>query len=107
MNVNRVTLSGRVVTRPELSTTRNGLHVLKFRVAVNGRIRNSATLGWEERPNYFSCVVFGNRASDVSEFLCVGMRIALDGELRRSEWKDENGNKRESVSVVARTLDVQ
>jgi single-strand DNA-binding protein len=68
-------------------------------VAVNDRRRNPQTGEWEDYPNFIDCVVFGNRAEPLSRFLSKGMKVAIEGKLRWSQW-ERDGQKRSKIEVI-------
>ena len=101
MNINRVVLTGNLTRDPELRSTGGGLSVCKLRVAVNTRRKNSETGNWDEKPNYFSVTVFGRQADSCGQYLRKGRPIAIDGRLEWSEYTNNEGQKRESVDIIA------
>ena len=96
MSINRVNISGNLTRDPEMRGSGN---VLAFGVAVNDRRRNPETDEWEDAPNFIDCVVFGKRAEPLSRFLAKGMKVAIEGKLRWSQWETDGG-KRSKVEVV-------
>lgn len=99
MSINRVNISGNLTRDPELRATQGGTSILSFGVAVNDRRRNPQTGEWEDYPNYIDCVVFGNRAEPLSRFLSKGMKVAVEGKLRWSQW-ERDGQKRSKIEVI-------
>jgi single-strand DNA-binding protein len=99
MSINRVNISGNLTRDPELRATQGGTSILTFGVAVNDRRRNPQTGEWEDYPNYIDCVVFGNRAEPLSRFLSKGMKVAVEGKLRWSQW-ERDGQKRSKIEVI-------
>ena len=107
MSVNVVSITGNLTRDPELQVSQSGTKVLRLGVAVNDRWRNTQTDQWEDRPNFVDCVVFGNRAEALSRFLAKGMKVAVSGRLRWSQWQDrETGKNRSKLEVVADEVDV-
>lgn len=101
MSINRVVVSGNLTRDPELRVTPGGTQVLGFGVAVNDRRRNQQTGELEDYPNFIDCTMFGNRAEALSRILHKGMKVAIEGKLRYSSWKDENGGGRRSkVEII-------
>lgn len=99
--INRVFLAGNLTKDSELRQTQGGSAVLQFSVAVNDRRKNSQTGEWEEVPGYYDCVMFGNRAQALSQYLTRGTKASIEGRLRWSSWEDKNtGQKRSKVEVV-------
>jgi len=99
MSINRVNISGNLTRDPEMRATQGGTQILTFGVAVNDRRRNPQTGEWEDYPNFIDCVVFGNRAEPLSRFLTKGMKVAVEGKLRWSQW-ERDGQKRSKIEVI-------
>lgn len=106
MSINRVTITGNLTRDPELRATAGGSQVLRLGVAVNDRWFNQQTNNWEDRPNYIDCVVFGKRADALSRYLHKGMKVAIEGKLRWSQWEDRETNKnRSKIEVIVDDLE--
>jgi single-strand DNA-binding protein len=73
--------------------------ILTIGVAVNDRKKNPQTGEWEDRVNFVDCTVFGKRAESLSERLSKGMKVAIEGKLRYSQWERE-GQKRSKLEVA-------
>lgn len=104
MGINKVFLSGNLTRDPELRATASGTQVLEFGLAVNERVRNQQTDVWEERANFFSCIVFGRRAEALSRYLAKGAKVSIEGPLRHSVW-ERDGAKRSKVEVIVDELE--
>lgn len=105
MSINRVNISGNITRDPELRVTAGGMSVLGFGVAVNDRRKNQQTGQWEDVPNYIDCVMFGARAESLSRILEKGMKVAVEGKLRWSQW-EKDGQKRSKIEVVAEEVEL-
>ena len=99
-NINRVVLVGNLTKDPELRHTPSGTPVCSMRVAVNSRRRDESGT-WVDKPNYFDVSVFGNQAESCTQYLSKGRPVGIDGRLDWREWQAQDGAKRESVEVVA------
>ena len=104
MSINRVTISGNLTRDPELRATSGGAQVLSFGVAVNDRAKNQQTGEWEDRPNFIECTMFGTRAEKLAQYLHKGMKVAIEGKLRYSQW-EKDGQKRSKLEVIAEELE--
>ncbi|MEA2132130.1 MAG: single-strand DNA-binding protein [Solirubrobacteraceae bacterium] len=99
-NINRVVLTGNLTRDPELRSLPSGMSVCNLRIASNTR-RKGASGEWEDKPNYFSVTVWGAQGENCARFLSKGRPVALDGRLEWREWQGQDGAKRESVEIVA------
>jgi single-strand DNA-binding protein len=100
-NINRVIITGNLTRDPEIRATGSGNPVCSLRVACNGSRRNPQTQEWEDAPNYFDVSVWGAQGENCKRYLSKGRPIAVDGRLQWREWTDKDGNKRQSVDIVA------
>ena len=101
VNINRVVLTGNLTRDPELRTTSGGTSVCSLRIAVNTRRKDGSTGEWTEKPNYFDVTVWGVQGENCAQYLSKGRPIAVDGRLEWREWQDKEGNKRQSVDIIA------
>lgn len=104
MSINRVNISGNLTRDPELRATSGGAQVLSFGVAVNDRAKNQQTGEWEDRPNFIECTMFGTRAEKLAQYLHKGMKVAIEGKLRCSQW-EKDGQRRSKLEVIAEELE--
>lgn len=99
MSINRVNISGNLTREPELRRTQSGMAILSFGIAVNDRRKNPQTGEWEDYANFVDCTMFGNRAESLSNILTKGMKCAIEGKLRWSQW-ERDGQKRSKLEVI-------
>ena len=102
-NINRVVLVGNLTADPELRHTGGGTPVCGLRMAVNGRRRDESGQ-WVDKPNYFTVNVFGNQAENCAQYLSKGRPVAIDGRLDWREWQAQDGTKRQTVEIIADSL---
>ena len=101
-NINRVILTGNLTRDPELrSIPSSGNSVCSLRIACNTRRMDSSTGDWVDKPNYFVVTIFGRQGENASQFLSKGRPVAIDGRLEWREWQDKEGNKRQSIDIIA------
>ena len=102
-NINRVVLTGNLTRDPELRSTNSGTSVCSLRIATNTRQKDPSG-EWVDRAHYFSVTVFGAQGENCARFLTKGRPVAIDGRLQWREWQDKEGNKRESIEIVAESV---
>jgi single-strand DNA-binding protein len=100
-NINRVILTGNLTRDPELRNLPSGTAVCSLRVAVNTRRKDNQTGEWVDKPNYFDVTVWGAQGENCAQYLAKGRPVAVDGRLEWREWQDKDGNKRQSVDIIA------
>ena len=91
--LNQINLMGRLTRPPELETTVNGIPFVGFTVAVN-RDTN------REKTDFIRCVAWRKTAEFISRCFSKGQMIIISGQLQLREWKDSNGNNRQTAEVV-------
>jgi single-strand DNA-binding protein len=100
-NINRVILTGNLTADPELRSLPSGTSVCRLRVASNTRRKDASSGEWVDKPNFFDVTVWGAQGENCARYLSKGRPLALDGRLEWREWQDQQGNKRQSVEIVA------
>ena len=105
-NVNVVVITGNLTRDPELRHLGSGTAVCKLRVAVNSRRKDGQTGEWVDKPNFFDVTVWGAQGENCANYLSKGRPVAVEGRLDWREWEDQGGNKRQSVEIIANTVQV-
>ncbi|HVE66975.1 MAG TPA: single-stranded DNA-binding protein [Solirubrobacteraceae bacterium] len=100
-NINRVIITGNLTRDPELRSLPSGMSVCSLRIAVNTRRKDNSTGEWVDKPNYFDVTVWGAQGENCSRFLTKGRPCAVDGRLEWREWETQDGQKRQSVEIIA------
>lgn len=77
-DINKQTLIGNVGSDAELEALPNGTPVLRFRVASTKKYRSGEET--KERTSWFTCKVFGKRATALAPNITKGTRLYIDGE---------------------------
>ncbi len=102
-NVNVVVITGNLTRDPELRSLPSGTSVCEMRVAVNSR-RKDQSGEWVDKPNYFDVTVWGAQGENCSTYLSKGRPVAVEGRLDWREWEAKEGGKRQSVSIIANSV---
>lgn len=105
MSINQVSITGNLTRDPELRSTAGGTAVLSFGIAVNDR-RKNASGQWEDVPNFFECVTFGNRALALGDILDKGMKVAIAGKLHHYSIWEKDGQKHSKVDIIANDIEI-
>ncbi len=72
LNLNKVTLGGRLVKAPELETTGKGNPVCNILIAINGR----------GEADFIEATAYGDSAKDICDFCQKGTEVLLEGKLK-------------------------
>lgn len=104
VNINRVVLTGNLTSDPDLRALPSGTSVCKLRVACNTRRKDAATGEWGDKANFFDVTVWGAQGENCARYLSKGRPVAVDGRLEWREWEAQDGTKRQSVEIVAESV---
>lgn len=96
--LNHITIVGRLTKDPELRTTKSGVAVASFTLAVERDFKDS---NGEKTTDFLDCVAWKNTAEFVSKYFTKGRMAVVSGRLQIREWTDKEGNKRKSAEIVA------
>ena len=59
---------------------------------------------WIDEVSYFEVAIFGKTAENLKPYLLKGKQIAVDGHLKQDSWKDQQGNNKSKISIVAENV---
>jgi single-strand DNA-binding protein len=101
VDMNSVTIIGRLTRDAELKHTSGGLAVSRFSIAVNRRKKNGDN--WEDEASFIDVTLFGKSAESVNQYLTKGKQIAIKGELHQDRW-EQDGQARSKVGIIAESV---
>lgn len=104
-NINTVVIAGRTAKDPEIKVTPSGTAVLSLSLAVNDTKKN-AQGEWEEIANFFDCVLFGERAERIAQYITKGSKLTVNGRLHQNRWQAQDGTNRSSVSIIVQDIEL-
>ena len=99
--MNKVTMTGRPATEPEVRYTTNQDAVANFRVAVERRFKKEG----QPDADFFKCTAFGKTAEFIEKYVRKGMKIAFTGRLQNDEWTNRDGQKVSTVSIIVEEIE--
>ena len=95
--LNKVMLMGRLTRDPELTTTANGISVVRFSLAVDRRFVRQ---GEERQTDFINIVAFRQTADFVKKYFIKGQLVCVAGSLQTRTW-EADGKKNYATEVVA------
>lgn len=104
MSVNKVIILGRLGQDPELKYTPNGNAVCNFSLATSESWNDKATGQKQERTEWHRVVVWGKLAELCNQYLSKGRQAFVEGQLQTRSWDDDQGNKKYSTEINAKTV---
>jgi single-strand DNA-binding protein len=96
MNLNQWLGVGRLTKDAELTETKKGTAMAKFRLAVNDR-QYDDTL-------FINVLCFGKMAENLQPMLMKGRLVSITGKLKVDDYEDEEGNKKCSPCIMANDI---
>ena len=96
LNLNKITLGGRLTADPELRQTPSGVMVTSVGLAVNRRHQSDG----EQQTDFFNLVAWSGMAEFITRYFRKGSSICVVGSVQVRNYTDNQGNKRTSVDVV-------
>ena len=93
--MNRVDLIGRITKDPEIQGT-EGKEYVRFSLAVDRPLAKEG----QQQVDFVNCVVFGQQAKFLAQYIKKGNLLALEGRLSVSNYKDKDGKSLSSTEVI-------
>ena len=101
MDVNRVTILGRLAADVNVWTSPSGSKVARFTVALNRQYKNPATHKIIKKVSWVPVAVWGSRVRPCQEYLGKGSLVFVEGHIETSSYTDKEGKRRQSMHVSA------
>ena len=98
LNLNQVTLCGRLVRDPDMRTTQSGVSVTTFTIAVE----RDYNKGDNKETDFISCIAWRNTAEFIAKHFTKGTAICVTGSIRTSNYTDKDGKKVYKTDVECR-----
>jgi single-strand DNA-binding protein len=99
MDLNRVTLLGRLTRDPEVKTTTTGKTVTSVGVAT-GRVWKDQSGAKQEKTDFHNCVLWGKLGEIAGQYLSKGRRVYMEGRLETRDWTGQDGVKRYRTEII-------
>jgi single-strand DNA-binding protein len=101
--LNKVMIIGHLGRDPEMRYTPSGRPVTTFTVATS-RSWNTVDGERHQETEWFNVVAWGNLAEICKQYLTKGQQVYIEGRLQTRRWEDKEGNKHNSVEIVANEM---
>jgi len=98
MNVNSVTIAGRLTKDAELKALPSGSNVCNFSLATSEYYEKDGEK--QESTEFHNIVVFGRQAENCAKYLAKGQLALVQGKLQTRSW-EKDGVKHYRTEVVA------
>jgi len=100
--VNKVILTGRIATTPQIITLENGTKIGNFVVAHN-RSYKTQDGEWKEEAHFFDVKVF-NGLNEKLQKLQKGDLILVEGRLSQERWTTQDGKTFSKIRIIAEKI---
>ncbi len=100
-SVNKVILIGNLGKDPEIRRLDNNVVVASFTLATSETYTDKSTGEKKELTDWHDIVMWRGLADVAEKYLKKGMKIFVEGKLKKKSWQDKEGNVRYSTEIVA------
>lgn len=105
-SVNKVILIGNLGKDPEVRSLDVNTKVASFTLATSESYTDRATGERKELTDWHDIVAWRGLAEIAEKYLKKGMKIYVEGKLRRKSWQDKEGNTRYNTEIIADHLTI-
>lgn len=99
-SVNKVILIGNLGRDPEIKKLENGATLASFSMATSESYTDKVSGKKIENTDWHDVVLWRGLAELAEKFLKKGMKIYVEGRLKKRSWQDREGNTRYKVEVI-------
>lgn len=104
-SVNKVILIGNLGKDPEVRHLENGAVVANFTLATSDSYTDKNGVR-NENTDWHDIVVWRGLAEVTDKYLKKGMKVYVEGKLKKRSWQDKEGNIRYATEVIADELTI-
>jgi single-strand DNA-binding protein len=105
-SVNKVILVGNLGKDPELRRLESGALLARFSLATSEQYTDKLSGKRIENTEWHDVVTWRGLAEVAEKFLKKGMKVYVEGKLKKRAWTDKDGQQRYNVDVVADELTI-
>lgn len=99
--INKIIFSGNLGRDSELTMAKNtGKAILKWSVAVSKGYKK------DDGTNWFNCVMFGERAEKLAQYLTKGTKVICEGSLQLGSYEDKQGVKKHTTDIFISNVEM-
>lgn len=105
-SVNKVILIGNLGKDPEVRHLENGSVVANFPIATSESYTDKSTGEKRENTDWHDIVVWRGLAEVVEKYVRKGMKVYVEGRLKKRTWQDKEGQTRYTTEVLCDNLTI-
>lgn len=100
--MNKAFIIGNLTKDPELRTTKNGISVCSFTVAVQRRYKDQ---NGDRQADFIPVIVWRGLAENCAKYLAKGKKVAVSGEIQTRSYEAQDGSKKYVTEIVANDVE--
>lgn len=98
-SLNKVQLIGNLGRDAELRYTQGGSAVATINIATTEVWNDKSSGEKREKTEWHRCVMWGQQAERLSEYLTKGKQVYIEGKLQTRKWQDKDGNDKYTTEI--------
>jgi single-strand DNA-binding protein len=103
LNLNIVTIAGRLTRDPEIKMLANNRAVASMGVAINRKWKDKDGTAKED-VTFVDVTAWGKTAEHCGQYLHKGSGVYIEGHLKMDDWQTKDGQKRQALKVEAMSV---
>ena len=100
--MNKVCLTGRLTSTPQLRYTTSNTEVCTFALAVNRKFKNQ---NGNYESDFINCVAYKSAAKLLADYVEKGDLIGIEGRIQTRSYKNKNDETRYVTEVIVESID--
>ncbi|MBC8295114.1 MAG: single-stranded DNA-binding protein [Pelagibacterales bacterium] len=104
--INKVIIIGNLGMNPEIRYTSSGSAVVNISVATSDVWKDNKTGEIQNRTEWHRIVLYNRLGEIANDYLKKGSKVYIEGSLKTSKWKDQNGVDRYSTDIIASNMQI-
>lgn len=103
MDLNRVTIIGRLTRDPELRSLPSGRSVASFSIATNRQWTDQSGQK-QKQVEYHNIVAWGKSGETAGQYLRKGSQVYVEGRLQTREWTTQDGSRKNRTEIICESF---
>ncbi len=100
-NLSLAVIDGNLTADPDTKVIKGDKTVTTFSVAINHEYGNKED---NKHVSYVNVEAWDKLGENCGMYLKKGSRVTVQGQIRQDRWKDDKGNTREKIKIIAQTV---
>jgi single-strand DNA-binding protein len=105
-SINKVILIGNLGKDPDIRRIDTGVVVASFPIATSEVFTDKSSGQKKEITDWHDIVLWRGLAETAERYLRKGMKIYVEGKLKKRSWQDKEGNTRYTVEIIGENMTI-